>query len=147
MMRLAWSNECAGMRRNYTDHDWDSLWGILPNDLAEIQLKWKSQTLADLGHPMRLDWYIFRSSTFTFYQRMVLVGTFSHYSIAEVCDFFFGLKVLSPIPQRWLKGKTLPLTLQRMVLCLFEHPNPPNTSTIGVTMGTWLYPTKTDGEC
>lgn len=33
-IRIAWSNECAGMRRNYTDHDWDSLWEILQTDLA-----------------------------------------------------------------------------------------------------------------
>lgn len=33
-IRIAWSNECAGMRRNYTDHDWDSQWEILPTDLA-----------------------------------------------------------------------------------------------------------------
>lgn len=53
-IRTAWSNECAGMRRNYTDHDWDSLWEILPTDLVGTIWNGKLIALAYLGHPMQL---------------------------------------------------------------------------------------------
>lgn len=67
-IRIAWSNECAGMRRNYSDHDWGSLCEILPTDL--VGTIWNGKLIAwhiwGTPYSKNRERYIFRSFTSIF---------------------------------------------------------------------------------